>query len=206
MKLLFYNLSSKEFASLPSRECGLKSVEIRQVPFLYTSLPSRECGLKFSISTPPMQRSQSLPSRECGLKSNVVWKAFGVFLVTPFAGVWIEIWLAEQNRKESIVTPFAGVWIEMPRKTAFLVWKLSLPSRECGLKCDSQGITSCSVGVTPFAGVWIEITMLDEVYKLASVTPFAGVWIEIQTNNGIPSSSPSLPSRECGLKYAVFQV
>ena len=33
--------------------------------------------------------------------------------------------------------------------------------------------------VTPFAGVWIEITMLDEVYKLAS----------------------SLPSRECGLKF-----
>ena len=44
---------------------------------------------------------------------------------------------------------------------------------------DVVSTSFCPIDVTPFAGVWIEITMLDEVYKLASVTPFAGVWIEI---------------------------
>ena len=32
------------------------------------------------------------------------------------------------------------------------------------------------------------------------VTPFAGVWIEISENADIKNSTPSLPSRECGLK------
>ena len=48
-------------------------------------------------------------------------------MVTPFAGVWIEI--------SSQVTPFAGVWIEISSK-----------QNNTG-RCE----------VTPFAGVWIEI-------------------------------------------------
>ncbi len=36
-------------------------------------------------------------------------------LVTPFAGVWIEIPCFDVGRVYSVVTPFAGVWIEINR-------------------------------------------------------------------------------------------
>ena len=36
-----------------------------------------------------------------------------IFLVTPFAGVWIEIDGTGKDRTRQEVTPFAGVWIEM---------------------------------------------------------------------------------------------
>ncbi len=59
----------------------------------------------------------------------------GRVVVTPFAGVWIEIYYKEVKAKARGVTPFAGVWIEI-----FMVYLSehlhvsSLPSRECGLK------------------------------------------------------------------------
>ena len=34
-------------------------------------------------------------------------------MVTPFAGVWIEIAMAPMLGMYRAVTPFAGVWIEM---------------------------------------------------------------------------------------------
>ena len=34
-------------------------------------------------------------------------------MVTPFAGVWIEIRGKEELKKYKRVTPFAGVWIEI---------------------------------------------------------------------------------------------
>ena len=51
--------------------------------------------------------------------------------------------------------------------------------RECGLKSFNQAASASLSLVTPLAGVWIEITGL----RLSS------------------SASPSLPLRECGLKY-----
>ena len=57
-------------------------------------------------------------------------------LVTPFAGVWIEIMLIVLVVEIVSVTPFAGVWIEITLRIA----RLPLSHR-----------------VTPFAGVWIEI-------------------------------------------------
>ena len=36
-------------------------------------------------------------------------------LVTPFAGVWIEIHVTAPSVYEPLVTPFAGVWIEMSK-------------------------------------------------------------------------------------------
>ena len=33
--------------------------------------------------------------------------------VTPFAGVWIEIWISCKTLWICSVTPFAGVWIEI---------------------------------------------------------------------------------------------
>ena len=62
--------------------------------------------------------TKSLPSRECGLKFTYTHMYYLLFLVTPLAGVWIEI----QN-------PTACLWQE----------NVSLPSRECGLKFYDDG-------------------------------------------------------------------
>ncbi len=36
-------------------------------------------------------------------------------IVTPFAGVWIEISGGKKERENAFVTPFAGVWIEIQK-------------------------------------------------------------------------------------------
>ena len=59
---------------------------------------------------------------------------------------------------KSIVTPFAGVWIEI--KTAQKPSRIMLtspPSRGCGLKFLRYANLRKKARVTPFAGVWIEI-------------------------------------------------
>ena len=60
---------------------------------LLVSLPSRECGLKFINFTTKDMKAKSLPSRECGLKFHVRDPPFLFCIVTPFAGVWIEMHL-----------------------------------------------------------------------------------------------------------------
>ena len=55
------------------------------------SLPVRECGLKLTRTLTLPGRTWSLPVRECGLKS-LTYPSKDVYtLVTPRAGVWIEI-------------------------------------------------------------------------------------------------------------------
>ncbi len=124
-----------------------------------------------------------------------------------------------------LVTPLAGVWIEIQNPTACL-WQenVSLPSRECGLKfsCDHRQDGLCIVtplagvwieiavtfyhalhnAVTPLAGVWIEIVPKACFAAAFTVTPLAGVWIEILgVEETFRNREASLPSRECGLKY-----
>ena len=55
-------------------------------------------------------------------------------MVTPYAGVWIEIVNLGMGRKWSVVTPYAGVWIEMTQNYLLRTGNMSLPTRECGLK------------------------------------------------------------------------
>ena len=73
--------------------------------------------------------------RECGLKSATFSELIVWIVVTPLAGVWIEIWMASQNPLSRLVTPLAGVWIEIMRFSVLVGMSL----------------------VTPLAGVWIEI-------------------------------------------------
>ena len=61
-------------------------------------------------------------------------------MVTPFAGVWIEIIKLSRNSLQIYVTPFAGVWIEIPL----------------------SDVNWSRIAVTPFAGVWIEIEFVKE--------------------------------------------
>ena len=78
----------------------------------------------------------SLPLRECGLKYTSYIDHKGGIAVTPFAGVWIEIDYENFINHFYTVTPFAGVWIEIITiKFVLSVAALSLPLRECGLKC-----------------------------------------------------------------------
>ena len=56
-------------------------------------------------------------------------------LVTPYAGVWIEMYAEFLEQFGCRVTPYAGVWIEIA---------------ESGGESDDSK-------VTPYAGVWIEI-------------------------------------------------
>ena len=58
-----------------------------------------------------------------------------LYLVTPYAGVWIEIFLPPYKITRRVyVTPYAGVWIEI--SVSFVTFSVvtSLPTRECGLK------------------------------------------------------------------------
>ena len=98
------------------------------------SLPTRECGLKF-----PCGLAGDLDPCH-SLRGSVDWNAidqqsFFQCIVTPYAGVWIEMsvcqndswqrtchslrgsvdwnYSVEQRFQTFLVTPYAGVWIEM---------------------------------------------------------------------------------------------
>ena len=121
------------------------------------------------------------------------------------------------------VAPLAGAWIEIVFvPVVFVLGKLSLPSRERGLKwsCSQhvkgQGLvaplagawieispalyTSTAANVAPLAGAWIEIAALFFTAVPIPVAPLAGAWIEMPLSGSTPSSFASLPSRERGLK------
>ena len=60
------------------------------------------------------------------LRGSVDWNygtidEFREQIVTPYAGVWIEIPLVSKMRLQLLVTPYAGVWIEISFEYASLV-------------------------------------------------------------------------------------
>jgi len=58
------------------------------------------------------------------------------------------------------VTPFTGVWIEIFQRLGNRHVGQSHPSRVCGLKYYLSDIVRRGNLVTPFTGVWIEIRPL----------------------------------------------
>ena len=62
-------------------------------------------------------------------------------LVTPYAGVWIEIGVNITAVTPQFVTPYAGVWIEINAVAIELYFNY----------------------VTPYAGVWIEILQMKSI-------------------------------------------
>ncbi len=100
-------------------------------------------------------------------------------LVTPLAGVWIEILTAQAPTSSLTVTPLAGVWIEIVGGWGLLPILQSHPPRG-GVDRNCPGELDCDYGVvTPLAGVWIEIISGTWRTRPGLVTPLAGVWIEI---------------------------
>ena len=105
---------------------------------------------------------------------------FDSYIVTPLAGVWIEISHASLKNRLFIVTPLVGVWIEIP----------------------AHVFLSALLLVTPLVGVWIEIIYIKLCCVGLKVTPLAGVWIEIWVKTWRQSKRNwSLPLRKCELKY-----
>ena len=57
--------------------------------------------------------------------------------------------------------------------------RLSLPSRERGLKSAPGDVAFLGDGVAPFTGAWIEIRNSRLLPAAIRVAPFTGAWIEI---------------------------
>ena len=124
-------------------------------------------------------------------------------IVTPLAGVWIEILsflYADAAASTSLPSRECGLKSRRKRRSCtgatgslpsrecglkftvfhvFAGYTLSLPSRECGLKLVPSVCSKCKGTVTPLAGVWIEIYNRYTPCYMCIVTPLAGVWIEI---------------------------
>ena len=64
---------------------------------------------------------------------HIVWRRF-IDLVTPLAGVWIEILLVDGALSFGTVTPLAGVWIEISLCGAPRTGGPVTPHAGCGLK------------------------------------------------------------------------
>ena len=77
--------------SLPAWECGLKYVKHKEGLKWDESLPAWECGLKSVDCNIGVVCTASLPAWECGLKCLSCVRVPLSFVVTPCAGVWIEI-------------------------------------------------------------------------------------------------------------------
>ena len=54
--------------------------------------------------------------------------------VTPYVGVWIEIYWIISSVFSMAVTPYVGVWIEIFARYLSSAASSSLPTWECGLK------------------------------------------------------------------------
>ena len=99
--------------SLPSRECGLKSVKT-------CAKVTNPChSLRGSVDWNYHCHVAVVVTNSHSLRGSVDWNINPVrywheSVVTPFAGVWIEIFLWLLCDKSPYVTPFAGVWIEIP--------------------------------------------------------------------------------------------
>ena len=118
--------------------------------------------------------------RECGLKFGKSIRSILIRMVTPLAGVWVEIFRWSLFR----ISGKGG----------------SLPLRECGLKyspflqmgynCQSLPLRECGLKYLP----------TPKEAAGCAVTPLAGVWVEISLGKLLPPWIQSLPLRECGLK------
>ncbi len=75
-----------------------------------------------------------------------------MLVVTPLAGVWIEIGFGRAVMCATIVTPLAGVWIEI----------------------HSSVLAQSIARVTPLAGVWIEMWMMMEIVIVGAGHPPRG--------------------------------
>ena len=101
----------------------------------------------------------------------------------------------------ALVTPLAGVWIEILKgKTIEDVAGTSLPLRECGLKSQRRKADNMAKASLPLreCGLKYVHTALKKQYKLSLPLRECGLKFTQSAENTTQDSS--LPLRECGLK------
>ena len=76
----------------------------------------------------------SLPTRECGLKLFDSKKEANRYMVTPYAGVWIEIAYSLVPDRWLWSLPTRECGLKLLLILMYGIRPLSLPTRECGLK------------------------------------------------------------------------
>ena len=102
--------------------------------------------------------------------------------VTPRAGVWIEIGEGRPKAYWGYVTPRAGVWIEMGgHMKRVAAESQSLPVRECGLKFSGYRHHRATGTSLPVRECGLKFWQIVHEQLGHQVTPRAGVWIEIVT-------------------------
>ena len=90
--------------------------------------------MKYMLDDGKPVKMMSFPSRERGLKLHNGWKHQIFITVVPFAGAWIESVMIRRAVAIPGVAPFAGAWIEIMIVRKCKINRMSLPSRERGLK------------------------------------------------------------------------
>ena len=78
---------------------------------------------------------------------------------------------------------------------------VSLPVRECGLKCQCVFDSTSAPFVTPRAGVWIEMQADHKGYGPGASLPVRECGLKSSKTDAWATPKASLPVRECGLKY-----
>ena len=61
----------------------------------------------------------------------------------------------------------------------FSASRLSLPTRERGLKSEAFAKLTAAEVVAPYTGAWIEICPDPAAVQISGVAPYTGAWIEI---------------------------
>src|SRR5208337_4188036 len=97
-------------------------------------------------------------------------------MVTPLAGVWIEIIMTAPSRRPQRSRLSQACGLKFSCQKALDLWKRSRLSQACGLK----------------------FSKLHPLKQLALVTPLAGVWIEIPYGMRIAEHGRSRLSQACG--------
>ena len=89
--------------------------------------------------------------------------------------------MAALEKGKGVVTPFAGVWIEIGSFDYNTAIRGSPPSRGCGLKLDMLPTAYWVDGSPPSRGCGLKFKEIIARLNRYRVTPFAGVWIEIKS-------------------------
>ena len=148
IEIFWLNTKPVTNTSLPTRECGLKSLNIALSPVHLSHSLRGSVDWNYLIARHKPQLLNVTPYAGVWIEIRSPCVYSVVWIVTPYAGVWIEIgdwcktWVFER------VTPYAGVWIEIFFRTVNRSWITSLPTRECGLK-----LAMVCVFVTLFASL-----------------------------------------------------
>ena len=99
-----------------------------------------------------------------------------------------------------LVTPYAGVWIEIIWRNKNIRNRLSLPTRECGLKYYSASQRNAIKASLPTRECGLKlVTETQQTQKTPSL-PTRECGLKFPKSIHHYLSSVSLPTRECGLK------